>query len=126
MRYSRQRELILKKVAALDDHPTAEEIYEAASRKCPRLSLGTVYRNLNMLADMKKIRRVFIPGQADRFDHTLSPHRHLCCTQCGSVTDVVLDEAALLRVIVCAAGPVEQYELTMFGICCDCRKKAGM
>lgn len=126
MRYSRQRELILKKVAALADHPTAEEIYEAASKECPGLSLGTVYRNLNMLADLHKIRRVSIPGQADRFDHTLGEHSHLCCTRCGGVTDVVLDEAALMQVIGRAAGQVEHYSLTMFGVCADCQRQAGM
>ena len=71
MRYSKQRELVLQKVEQLCDHPTAEEIYDEAIKECPGLSLGTVYRNLNSLVDAGRVRRVCIPGKADRFDHTL-------------------------------------------------------
>ena len=121
MRYSRQRKLVLKKVSLLCDHPTAEEIYEAASRESPGLSLGTVYRNLNVLADAKKIRRVSVPGHADRFDHTLREHSHMYCTCCGSVSDVELDDAALLKVIEQGAGKIQDYSLTVFGLCSECR-----
>lgn len=72
MRYSKQRELVLQKVEQLCDHPTAEEIFGLAVRECPGLSLGTVYRNLNSLVDAGRVRRVSIPGKADRFDHTLA------------------------------------------------------
>ena len=80
MRYSKQRELVLQKVEQLCDHPTAEEIFDLAARECPGLSLGTVYRNLNSLVDAGRVRRVSIPGKADRFDHTLGWHSHLYCT----------------------------------------------
>lgn len=126
MRYSRQRELILKKVMLLDDHPTAEEIYQEASRDIAGLSLGTVYRNLNTLVDAGMVRRVSVPGQADRFDHTLRMHSHLCCTRCGGVTDVALNEEALLDVMKQGMGEVEDYSLTVFGRCSDCRKAESM
>lgn len=87
MRYSKQRELVMQTVQNLCDHPTAEEIYDAAVKECPGLSLGTVYRNLNSLVDAGRVRRVSIPGKADRFDHTLPWHSHLYCTVCGSVAD---------------------------------------
>ena len=94
MRYSKQRELVMQTVQNLCDHPTAEEIYDAAVKECPGLSLGTVYRNLNSLVDAGRVRRVSIPGKADRFDHTLPWHSHLYCTVCGSVTDAEVDEEA--------------------------------
>ena len=56
MRYSKQRELVMQTVQNLCDHPTAEEIYDAAARECPGLSLGTVYRNLNSLVDAGRVR----------------------------------------------------------------------
>ena len=92
MRYSKQRELVLQKVEQLCDHPTAEEIFDLAARECPGLSLGTVYRNLNSLVDAGRVRRVSIPGKADRFDHTLGWHSHLYCNCCGSVVDADVDE----------------------------------
>ena len=93
MRYSKQRELVLQKVEQLCDHPTAEEIYDEAIKECPGLSLGTVYRNLNSLVDAGRVRRVCIPGKADRFDHTLCWHSHMYCTACGGVVDAEVDEA---------------------------------
>ena len=87
MRYSKQRELVLQKVEQLCDHPTAEEIFDLAAKECPGLSLGTVYRNLNSLVDAGRVRRVSIPGKADRFDHTLGWHSHLYCNCCGGVVD---------------------------------------
>ena len=68
MRYSHQRELILKEVLSRTDHPTAEQICTSLRAVCPRLSLGTVYRDLNTLVAIGKVRRVSIPGEADRFD----------------------------------------------------------
>lgn len=126
MRYSRQRELIFKKVAALNDHPTAEEIYELASKESPGLSLGTVYRNLNVLADAKKIRRVSVPGQADRFDHRLRQHSHLYCTKCCSVTDITLDDMSMMRLIEQGVPGAQDYSLTVFGVCEGCRKDSVM
>ena len=83
MRYSKQRELVMQQVETLRDHPTAEEIYQHALKECPGLSLGTVYRNLNSLVEAGRVRRVSIPGQPDRFDHTLPWQGHLYCTCCG-------------------------------------------
>ncbi|MFI3169525.1 MAG: transcriptional repressor [Faecalibacterium sp.] len=122
MRYSRQRELILKKVEMVCSHPTAEEIYEMARDECPSLSLGTVYRNLNSLTDAGRVRRVSVPGQADRFDRLLRPHSHVYCTKCHTVTDVAMDDEAILATIRKTAPEVEDYSLTMFGYCEACRK----
>lgn len=120
MRYSKQRELILQTVQALSDHPTAEEIHTQSAPRCPGLSLGTVYRNLNSLVDMGRVRRVSIPGQADRFDHTLCWHSHLYCTVCGSVVDAQVDEQQLMQLVQRQQGIVQECAVTLFGLCADC------
>lgn len=79
MRYSHQRELILREVLGRKDHPTAEQICTSLRAECPRLSLGTVYRDLNTLVEIGKIRRVSIPGEADRFDGEVA-----CTSTCGA------------------------------------------
>ena len=107
MRYSKQRELVMQTVQALCDHPTAEEIYDAAVKECPGLSLGTVYRNLNSLVDAGRVRRVSIPGKADRFDHTLPWHSHLYCTVCGSVTDAEVNEEQVMKLVRNQKGCVQ-------------------
>lgn len=121
MRYSKQRELVMQTVAALCDHPTAEEIHHEAAKECPGLSLGTVYRNLNSLVESGRVRRVPIPGRADRFDHTLAPHSHFYCTVCGGVTDVELDESKVRDLIKEPSGVIEYCAVTFMGVCENCR-----
>ena len=125
MRYSKQRELVMQTVQNLCDHPTAEEIYDAAVKECPGLSLGTVYRNLNSLVDAGRVRRVSIPGKADRFDHTLGDHAHAYCEVCGSVTDVLPQALPMLQeALKGGCGfQVHQMNLVLEGVCPECQKK---
>ena len=120
MRYSKQRELVLQKVDQLCSHPTAEEIYEEAVKECPNLSLGTVYRNLNSLVEAGRVRRVSIPGQPDRFDHTLFWHSHLYCTACGSVVDADVDEKQVMKLVKNQKARVEDCAVVLFGVCEHC------
>lgn len=120
MRYSKQRELVMQQVETLRDHPTAEEIYQHALKECPGLSLGTVYRNLNSLVEAGRVRRVSIPGQPDRFDHTLPWHGHLYCTRCGSVTDLAMDSDAIRRLLAGRRVQVTDCALTLIGLCEGC------
>jgi len=124
MRYSKQRELVLRTVEQLCDHPTAEEIFDKAAPECPGLSLGTVYRNLNSLVEAGMVRRVSIPGRADRFDHTLCWHSHLYCTACGGVVDADVDEKQVMRLVRRQKDVVVQdCAVVLFGLCETCAKK---
>ena len=124
MRYSKQRELVMQKVEQLCDHPTAEEIFDLASKECPGLSLGTVYRNLNSLVEAGRVRRVSLPGKADRFDHTLRWHSHLYCNCCGNVVDADLEEKQVMRLVKNQKkGIVQDCAVVLFGICEDCAAK---
>lgn len=120
MRYSKQRELVMQTVENLCDHPTAEEIYGEAIKDCPNLSLGTVYRNLNSLVEAGRVRRVSIPGQADRFDHTLPWHSHMYCTVCGNVTDAEVDEKQVMKLVKAQKGKVQDCAVVLLGICEGC------
>lgn len=123
MRYSKQRELVMQQVEAMNNHPTAEEIYQNALKECPGLSLGTVYRNLNSLVEAGRVRRVPIPGQPDRFDHTLSWHSHLYCIRCGQVSDLDLDGEVMQRLLNSQPGRVSDCVLTWIGLCEDCARE---
>lgn len=87
-RRSRQRDIILRIVRETDSHPTAEWVYERARRKIPNLSLGTVYRNLNLLVEENAIQRVMIGDGLVRYDSRLGDHAHFICTETGEVTDM--------------------------------------
>ena len=77
MNYSKQRELVLQAVLENPIHPTADGVYQQVRQQNPRISLGTVYRNLNFLAEMGMIRKISMPVGSDRFDGRLDQHDHM-------------------------------------------------
>ena len=121
-RYSRQRELIFQAVMGTDQHPTAEMIYHWLKPENPSLSLGTVYRNLNLLVDEGAIVRMSFP--VERYDANTAPHAHFRCDCCGGVFDLrlpydrALDERAAQQSGHCVAG----HELLYHGMCRSCRQ----
>ncbi|ANU41407.1 transcriptional repressor [Flavonifractor plautii] len=121
-RYSRQRELIYEALRQTEQHPTAEMIYQWLKPANPSLSLGTVYRNLNLLADEGAIRRMAFP--VERYDAKTMPHPHFCCDQCGAVYDLHLPyDAELDRQALLASGhDVTGHEVVFHGICTKCKQ----
>ena len=119
-RYSRQRELIYEALRQTEQHPTAEMIYQWLKPANPSLSLGTVYRNLNLLADEGAIRRMAFP--VERYDAKTMPHPHFCCDQCGAVYDLHLPyDAELDRQALLASGhDVTGHEVVFHGECNNC------
>lgn len=90
-KYSRQREVIRQVLASMDTHPTAAIIYDRVKKVLPRVSLGTVYRNLAQLRDGGEILSLSVGDGSERFDARTRDHLHLYCTSCGSIRDVPLD-----------------------------------
>ena len=86
-----QRTLVLEAVNALRCHATADEIYAYISKEHPTISRGTVYRNLNRLAESGYIRKLEIPGESDRYDHKCNNHYHIRCIVCKRIFDVDMD-----------------------------------
>ena len=123
-RYSRQRELIYQAVRGTDQHPTAEMVYHWLKPDNPSLSLGTVYRNLNLLAEEGLIVRM--PFPVDRYDGTTKPHAHLQCSQCGRVYDLPLSyDEALDRIASASSGhKIQRHELLYHGVCTHCQAKS--
>jgi len=87
-RMTRQRRVILEILGREGWHPTGDEVYRVARRRLPRISLGTVYRNLDLLSAQGLIQRVEIAGRQRRFDGKLEPHYHARCVNCGKIEDV--------------------------------------
>ena len=121
MRYSKQRDIIYDYVLSSYDHPTALDIYTNLKVNFPKLSLGTVYRNLRALADNGLIKRVEVSGGHDRFDKTLSEHSHMICVKCNKAYDVnvhfedIINKKYNFRII--------SYNSLFKGICEKCLKK---
>lgn len=123
-RYSRQRELIYQAVLGAKEHPTAEMVYRWLKPALPELSLGTVYRNLNLLADEGILVRM--PFPVERFDARLEPHGHFHCRKCGRVFDLELgyDDGLDGRAAEALPGArIEGHELLFKGLCGRCHEQ---
>lgn len=123
MKYSKQRELILTTVRKNLIHPTADQVYSIIRKTMPNISLGTVYRNLNLLAENGDIIKISLPNQSDRFDGTLEPHYHMICNKCNQVFDIKLDNLKGLSddVFKKYEFSVESFDLIINGTCCECK-----
>ncbi len=124
MRFSSRRQLIIETLHACTNHPTAEELYEIVRKTMPSISLGTVYRNLNLLVDTGDIRRFEAPGQGKaRYDAKKEEHTHLVCTECETVYDVELQSVTGFDAEVeKATGFVTaEHDIVLKGTCRSCR-----
>ncbi len=123
-RFSRQREEILRTLKSTKTHPTAEAIYFQAKKQLPKLSLGTVYRNLNSLHRKGAVRKLQFGTSFDHYDGDTSSHQHFVCRKCGKIYDLFLDlEKGLKRKAEKEKKfQVEQVEVEFHGICFDCQK----
>ena len=124
-RHTIQCALVLEAVNQLHDHATADEIYEAIAREHPHIGRGTVYRNLQKLAEAGDILKVEVPGGADRYDHLTYKHYHVKCTKCGRVFDVDMPyDSELEEKVANKHGFLLTGHTIMFtGVCPDCQKK---
>jgi Fur family peroxide stress response transcriptional regulator len=125
LKYSKQREAIKNYLQNCTTHPTADVVYTDLRKEFPNISLGTVYRNLSLLADLGEIRRISTDGDADFFDGNMHPHDHFICTRCHRVYDIELREAdELIRLASMKfPGHIESYLLNFFGTCEQCTKE---
>ena len=88
MRMTRQRQVILEELEGDTTHPTAEALHQRIRPRLPRISLATVYRNLELLAARGLVRRLDLSGGRRRFDPRTERHYHVRCLGCGMVADL--------------------------------------
>lgn len=124
-RVTRQKEAILRAAVASGDHPRADVIYAAVRRELPRISLGTVYRNLQRLVDEGRMSLAPIQdedGRSARFDPETRPHDHFVCRRCRRVYDVARDEGGRVDLgpLVQQGFQVASHTLSVYGVCPKC------
>ena len=118
-RFSQQRERIYETVRTSMEHPSAQMVYDALRPEMPRLSLGTVYRNLHQMAQEGRLRE--LEGPVARFDAVLPSHTHIRCVRCGQVADLELPyDPALDREAAGDGWVITGHELVFNGICPAC------
>lgn len=128
-KHSKKRQAILEALCSTKEHPTAEMLYQALKPSYPELSLGTVYRNLSVLAEEGLVVSVGRVDGQERYDGTTSAHAHFICRQCRSVIDIPLpgeveemyqdlDEKMGLLADGCS--------LSVSGVCTSCRRRKAV
>lgn len=124
LKYSRQREAIKIFLAGRHDHPTAETVYLGIKDEFPNVSLGTVYRNLALLAEIGEIQKISTGNGPDRFDGRPEPHYHFLCTDCGGVSDLKVDGLEHINILAGQdfEGEVAGHITYFFGKCPACKK----
>ena len=126
-RMTRQRELILKEIQRAKAHPSADEVYMMVRKQLPRISLGTVYRNLEILCELGQIRKLDLGGDFKRYDWDTKMHYHIRCLECGQVENApiaplqtVEDELHQATVYT-----IIGHKLVFEGLCPACSQKAA-
>ena len=126
IRMTRQRKVILEELRKLKHHPSADEIYETVRKRIPRISLGTVYRNLEILSQWGLAQRLDLAGNRRRFDGSTEEHYHVRCIRCGEVEDVPVEPLKTLEESARANTDFEiiGHRLNFLGVCPGCRDEA--
>ncbi len=124
-RNTRQRQVILEELRMTKSHPTAAELYQVVRRRLPRVSLGTIYRNLEILAQNRTICKLEIGGSEARFDGETRPHHHARCTECGTVSDLfdIPEEVVQRQYLDMGEYDVRGYHIEFYGLCAGCKSK---
>lgn len=125
LKYSRQRESIKNYLLTTREHPSADTVYSHVKEEFPNISLGTVYRNLKLLANLGEIAKISSPDSVDRFDGFVQPHNHFFCTCCRRILDLDLSMEEISRLNQAAAetfdGQIESSNTIFYGKCSDCK-----
>jgi len=122
---SKQREMIKAFLMTRKDHPTADIVYMNVRQENPNISLGTVYRNLTLLADMGEIQRLRVGDGVDHFDADTSLHYHFVCTGCGKVIDLEMENIDSITQTAAANfdGVIAGHVTYFYGTCGNCTKE---
>jgi Fur family peroxide stress response transcriptional regulator len=122
---SKQRERVLELLGQTESHPTADWLYQKLKKEFPNLSLGTVYRNLNILVEQKLIQKLPFGSTHDKYEVIKSPHYHLVCENCGSVGDFNMPHYTEINQQAQAMSGfhISRHRIDFFGICEKCQSK---
>ncbi len=127
-RYSKQRDAVMKVLDKINYHPTVDEIYDIVRKKYPKVSLATIYRNVEQLTQMNKIWKIELPNEPARYDGNMEKHHHVRCSKCNAINDVWIEKEVTDLIDI---GSIKnRFSITCFkiefeGICENCQESAN-
>ena len=123
LRMTKQRQAVLEVLRSFETHPTAREVHDRVRRRLPRISLGTVYRNLEILSACGIIGTLELACHQRRYDGEVGDHYHVCCIRCGRIEDAPVPRLANVEEALSEASgyDVVGHRLEFKGICPRCK-----
>ena len=123
-RLTTQRQIILEELAKLKSNPTATDVYDMVRKRLPRIGLGTVYRNLELMADNGMILKIDVGGTKNRFEAITKPHYHIRCSRCGKVEDmnVPVTDDLVKATVKSSLYQIQGHRVEFTGVCPDCQQ----
>ena len=127
LRMTGQRQIILEELRKVTVHPTADEIYVMVRKSMPRISLATIYRNLEILSSLGLVQKLEYAGNQRRYDGNPRRHHHIRCHNCGSVSDIATEVVTQFSYVPerIPGFRVLNYRVMFIGLCDDCRQGGG-
>ena len=128
LRSTKQRRIIIEELCGVKTHPTADEVYRMVRRKLPRVSLATVYRNLELLSEEGKIMKLELAGKQRRYDANTERHYHVRCVRCGRVDDIPIKPFSGIdsKVAKLRGYEIVGHRLKFMGLCPGCRRRGSL
>jgi len=123
MRMTKQKKVILNILRDSECHPSADWIYEQAKRLIPDISLGTVYRNLNVLRESGDILELNYGSTYSRYDGNPENHYHFLCEKCNQLYNVTIPVyQGLDKMVQDTTGfEVKHHRMEFYGLCGGCK-----
>ena len=125
LRMTKQRRTILEEIKKSKSHPTADKIYDLVKKKIPGISMGTVYRNLDILSGEGLVRKLELAHTQRRYDGNIKNHYHILCTECGRIDDMITMGVDDIEELLGARShyQITGHRLKFFGLCPDCKNR---
>ncbi len=124
LKNTEQRKKIIEFLRHSKDHPTAEMIFNELKKQMPNISMGTIYRNLNILIYQGKVHEVYTGDAKRHFDGNPTPHSHFICERCGKIYDIEksISQFEIESIQRSIPHHIFRYKLEFYGICSECSK----
>ncbi len=128
LKFTAQREAILKTLYENPDHFTPENLYLLVKEKYPNLNTGitTVYRTLNLLEENKLATSLSFGSQGKKFELGNKPHHdHLICESCGKIIEFEDEQIEILQDKIAKRHDFKltDHLMQLYGLCKNCQNK---
>lgn len=124
-RMTKQKKIVLEEIRKVSSHPTAYDIYKMARKRLPKISLGTVYRNLDVLSRFGLIQKIEMGNAQTRFDANTRNHYHVRCIHCDRADDVPVDMSSVVNDAISKVSnyKILGHSMEFYGVCPECKEK---